>query len=100
MSKHWIEDIEEDLVAHGDRAIEEADRAFHDFMLRRHWSRWHPISTAPCNRDLELRIVEERETTTLPFPCRRTNKGDWINVDLGIRTTIQPVSWRVWQHSM
>ena len=33
------------------------------------------------------------------FPCRQTNAGEWINVDLGSRAQMQPVEWRVWQHS-
>jgi hypothetical protein len=32
----------------------------------------------------------------LPFPCRRTNSGDWINADLGIPIHIQPAKWRPW----
>jgi len=55
---------------------------------------------APRNRDLELRVVEERETTTLPFRCRQVNEGEWINGDRGVRATIRPVSWRVGQHGM
>jgi len=100
MSKHWIEDIEENFVARGDRGTERADRAFHDVMLRRRSSPWHPIWMAPRNRDLELRVVEERETTTLPFRCRQVNEGEWINGDRGVRATIRPVSWRVGQHGM
>ena len=99
MSKHRIENFEEHLLSHFDRAIKEADRTFHDSMLHWHWSHWHPISTAPYNRNLELQIVEATRMIALPFPCRHTNGGDWINVDLGTRIQIQPVSWRVWQHS-
>jgi hypothetical protein len=70
-----------------------------DTILHWHSSRWHPASTAPCNQDIELRIVEDGSTITLPFPCRQTNEGEWINVDLGTSMQIRPVSWRVWRHS-
>jgi hypothetical protein len=70
-----------------------------DVISHLHWSGWRPASTAPYNQDLELRIVEDGKAITLPFPCRHTNEGEWINVDLGTTMQIQPVSWRVWRHS-
>jgi hypothetical protein len=59
---------------------------------------WHPISTAPCNRGVELRVRERTAISTLEFPCRQTNAGDWINCDFGTPINIQPVEWRAWQH--
>jgi hypothetical protein len=59
---------------------------------------WHPISTAPCNRGIELRVREGRAISTLEFPCQRTNAGDWINCDFGTPIKIEPVEWRPWQH--
>jgi hypothetical protein len=59
---------------------------------------WHPISTAPCNRGVELRVREGTAVSTLEFPCRQTNAGDWINCDFGTPINIQPVEWRAWQH--
>ncbi len=97
MSKDRIVNLEEHLLADIDKAIGDVDHAVHDFVLHWHWSHWHPISTAPFNRDLELRVLERREVT-LPFPCRHVNGGEWINVDLGTPIQIKPVSWRVWQH--
>jgi hypothetical protein len=35
--------------------------------------------------------------STLEFPCRQTNAGDWINCDFGTPIRIQPVEWRAWQ---
>jgi hypothetical protein len=58
---------------------------------------WHPISTAPCNRGVELRVREGTAISTLEFPCRQTNAGDWINCDFGTPINIQPVEWRAWQ---
>ena len=57
---------------------------------------WHPISTAPCNRGVELRVREGTAISTLEFPCRQTNAGDWINCDFGRPINIQPVQWRAW----
>jgi heme A synthase len=57
---------------------------------------WHPISTAPCNRGVELRVREGTAVSTLEFPCQRTNAGDWINCDFGTPIRIQPVEWRAW----
>jgi hypothetical protein len=60
-------------------------------------SQWRRISSAPYNRELELRITDNGETATLEFPCLRTNEEAWINVDLGTEIKVQPVEWRVWQ---
>jgi len=59
---------------------------------------WHPISTVPCNRGVELRVREGTAISTLEFPCQQTNAGDWINCDFGTPINIQPVEWRAWQH--
>jgi hypothetical protein len=59
---------------------------------------WHPISTAPCNRGVELRVREGTAISTLEFPCQQTNAGDWINCDFGTPIKIEPVEWRAWQH--
>jgi hypothetical protein len=77
--------------------IEGLDRKIHDYLLRQHLSLWHPISTAPDNHDLELTVLDGASSTILPFPCRRTNTGQWINVDLGTSIHVQPIKWRPWQ---
>lgn len=79
--------------------VHKATRALRDLIMHRRLSHWHPISTAPYNRDLELRVFEEAGAgeTILPFPCRHSNSGAWLNADLGIRIQAKPVSWRVWQ---
>ena len=68
--------------------------------LHRHSHHWRPISTAPCNRDVELRVSEGTATSTLEFPCQLTNAGDWINGDLRTSIKVQPVEWRVWPQSI
>jgi hypothetical protein len=83
---NWLESLKERIASH-------------DFILRRHRSHWHPISTVPYNQDVQLRVVEGTKTISLQFPCRRTNAEEWINADLHTRLEIQPVEWRVWQHS-
>src|SRR6516162_1971633 len=52
--------------------------------------RSHPISTAPNNHDLELKVLDGASPVVLPFPCRRTNAGAWINADLETGIDIQP----------
>lgn len=78
-------------------AIEAANRKIKDYLLRQHLSLWHPISTAPNNHDLELKVLDGESSIILPFPCRRTNGGDWINADLETGLDIRPTKWRPWQ---
>jgi len=98
MSKDWINNLEKTLPPSADHTIKDADHALHDLALHIHLSHWHPISTAPCNQDVELRIVDEGKIVTLQFPCRLLNAGEWMNADLGTRIQIEPVEWRIWQH--
>jgi hypothetical protein len=77
MSKKWLEQLESHLP---------------------HFTSWHPISTAPYNQELELRITDNGQIVTLQFPCLRTNEEAWINVDLGTQIRIEPVEWRAWHH--
>lgn len=97
MSKDWLENLASHLPASLETAVKEADKAIHDYKQHVHFSQWHPISTAPCNQELELRIPEEGTVVTLEFPCLRTNAGAWINVDLGSEIKLEPVEWRLWQ---
>lgn len=99
MSKTGIEKFGEHLVSDVARAIQQTDRAVHAVLEHHHLSRWHPVSTAPYNQDLELRVSEDGTITTMPFPCRHTNEDEWINVDLGVPLHIQPIEWRAWQQS-
>ena len=47
--------------------VEDADRKIKDY-LRLHLSLWHPISTAPTNHDLELKVLDRASSIILPFP--------------------------------
>jgi len=97
MSKDWIETLESHSPPQVERAIKSSQKAIHDLSLHVHLSHWHPISTAPCNQELELRIAQAGELLVLEFPCLQTNDRQWINVDLGSGIIIHPVEWRVWQ---
>jgi hypothetical protein len=99
MGNDGIDRFEEELLRDLAQTIKEADRAVHSALLHRHWSHLHPISTAPFNQDLEVRVIDNGEAIRLSFPCRHTNDGRWINVDLGTHIEIEPVGWRVWQNS-
>ena len=93
----WFKSLEKYLTASAERM---ADKAFHvsqDIAQRERWLNWHPISTAPYNQELELRIADGAEVVTLDFPCLKTNLDAWINVDLGTEIEMQPVEWRLWQ---
>jgi nucleotide-binding universal stress UspA family protein len=83
-------------VAH---VMEDVEHTISDIALGFHLAHWHPISTAPCNQSLELRVAEGRDIVTVQFPCCRTNDNEWINADLGTQVHLNPVQWRIWQHS-
>jgi nucleotide-binding universal stress UspA family protein len=83
-------------VAH---VIEDVEHTISDIALGFHLAHWHPISTAPCNQSLELRVAEGDDIVTVEFPCCRTNENEWINADLGTQVHFHPVQWRIWQHS-
>jgi hypothetical protein len=77
--------------------IEATNRTIKDYLLCQHLSLWHPISTAPNNHDLELKVLDGGSSVVLTFPCGRTNAGEWINADLEAAIDIRPTKWRPWQ---
>ncbi len=97
MSTDNDQKLESGSAAHLVDMIEAVDRKIHDYLLRQHLSAWHPISTAPANQDLELTVRDGAASLVLPFPCRRTNAGEWVNADLQTGLSIQPTKWRPWQ---
>ena len=56
---------------------------------------WHPISTAPFDRDLELGIVDSDGVRAISFPCRRV-LGGWIKAETKTRIDLCPTHWRGW----
>lgn len=97
MSRDWLEWLRRFLPRRIEHVIEDADASVHDIIQHHNWAHWHPISTAPYNRELELRIIENGKVVAIEFPCLRSNTEAWINVDLGTEIKLRPVEWRVWQ---
>jgi hypothetical protein len=60
---------------------------------------WQPISTAPADRDLELAVVENGNTHSLVFRCRRSGR-DWINAETRRLVDVRPTHWREWQEGL
>lgn len=89
--------FEPGLRSHLAEVIEATNRTIKDYLLRQHLSLWHPISTAPNNHDLELKVLDGGSSVVLTFPCGRTNAGEWINADLEAAIDIRPTKWRPWQ---
>lgn len=56
---------------------------------------WHPIATAPFERDIELAVVEAGDVHALIVRCRRTTQG-WINAATGKPINVNPTHWREW----
>jgi hypothetical protein len=56
---------------------------------------WHPISTAPFGRNLQLSVHENEEVHSLVFPCRRKENG-WVHASTEKRVFIDPTHWREW----
>ena len=57
---------------------------------------WQPISTAPVDRDLEVRLEDPIGRYVLLFPCRLTPGQGWINSWLETPLGADPVDWRNW----
>lgn len=56
---------------------------------------WHPISTAPFDRDLELAVLDHDGAHPLVFPCRRVLTG-WVKSIGRERVGVSPTHWREW----
>jgi len=56
---------------------------------------WHPISTAPFDRDLELGVADSDGVRAIPFPCRRV-LGGWIKAETDTGVAVRPTHWREW----
>ena len=57
---------------------------------------WQPISTAPTNKDLEVRLADSSGRYALLFPCRHLPDGAWLNSWLLTPLAATPVEWREW----
>jgi hypothetical protein len=59
---------------------------------------WHPISSAPFDRDLKLAVIDYDGPHALVFPCRRILCG-WISAETKERIDVHPTHWRGWTAS-
>ncbi len=57
---------------------------------------WHPIATAPFDRDLELAVIGYEGPHGLVFACRRV-LGGWINAETKKLVDVGPTHWREWR---
>jgi len=60
-----------------------------------HDREWHPISTAPFDRDIEIAHINYGGAHALVFPCRRILNG-WVKAETRERIDVQPSHWREW----
>jgi hypothetical protein len=60
---------------------------------------WHPISTAPLEQDLEVRLADPFGRYVLLFPCRLVPGQGWINSWLETPLPADPIDWRNWDES-
>jgi hypothetical protein len=58
-------------------------------------SEWHPISTAPFHRELEIAVIRYDGVHELVFACRRA-LGGWVNAETKKRIDVKPTHWRDW----
>jgi hypothetical protein len=56
---------------------------------------WHPISSAPFDRDLEVAVIDSDGEHALAFPCRRAPDG-WVNATNKQWIDVRPTHWREW----
>jgi hypothetical protein len=58
---------------------------------------WHPVATAPFDRDLELAVLENGNAHALVVRCRKLRHG-WANATTGKQLDVNPTHWRYWQN--
>jgi hypothetical protein len=56
---------------------------------------WHPVFTAPFDRDLELAVIDDTGVRAIAFPCRRV-LGGWIKAESKKWIEARPTHWREW----
>lgn len=57
---------------------------------------WHPASTAPSDRDLEICVLDcDGIVRAVPFPCHRDG-SNWVDQRGNALADIQPTHWRKW----
>ena len=61
--------------------------------------KWRPISTAPVEEDLEVRLEDPFGRYILLFPCKLVPGRGWINSRLETPLRAEPVDWRHWDEA-
>jgi hypothetical protein len=64
------ESISEENRAGLGHPFKSAEKKLKDLVLHYHLAHWHPVTTAPCNQCLEIRVVDNNKVTALPFPTK------------------------------
>jgi hypothetical protein len=54
---------------------------------------WHPIASAPFDRDIQVSVIEKGEVHALVVRCRRTQNG-WLRASSREQLFIDPTHWR------
>jgi hypothetical protein len=55
---------------------------------------WHPIGSAPLDKDVMLEVTDGRgEPYRLRSPCRLTASG-WVSSSKGTPLVVTPVKWK------
>jgi hypothetical protein len=60
-------------------------------------SEWRPVSSAPFDRDLEVRLSDGLGRYSLLYPCRLDANKGWVNALSGTALTADPIEWRDWK---
>jgi hypothetical protein len=60
---------------------------------------WKPISTAPMEENLEVRLEDPFGRYVLLFPCKLISGEGWINSWLETPLAANPVDWRYWDEA-
>jgi hypothetical protein len=58
---------------------------------------WQPISIAPLNREVEVRLEDSLGRYPLFFPCKLVPDRGWMNSLLEVPLPFDPVDWRNWE---
>ena len=57
---------------------------------------WQPITTAPVDQELKVRLQDSVGRYALLFPCKLIPGQGWINSWLGTPLAADPVDWQNW----
>ena len=60
---------------------------------------WQPISTAPVEEELEVRLADPFGRYVLLFPCKLVPGRGWINSWVETPLRAEPIDWRYWDEA-